>query len=295
MEERNILLFENIEGMYQPIMDTVHYYEDFYDCYYHHTVFIIQTAVNNYPDLIADFKMQDILEGLPSGSLKEDMIIWYHYYTRYIFILVSKKDPLHQEWQKRLICTLFKLRTSVYLILKVERLLNFRLVHNYDAYQFVTYYWMLKLRTKWNILLNKNKIFNRILCVTSWTKFYSLAVCSNTIDNNQTNANDTWKKIKIETDSSSNEDSLYVMLPCQLLQESLKLDPPICSNCKEGELKKQGGFTVDIVYLCTNHGSCHDIVRLLKIECGHLKEIHQWRDIHNILVALHESLLACAG
>ena len=30
----------------------------------------------------------------------------------------------------------------------------------------------------------------------------------------------------------------------------------------------------------------------LAVACGHKKEIHQWRDIHNVLCALHESLLS---
>ena len=67
------------------------------------------------------------------------------------------------------------------------------------------------------------------------------------------------KKIKIEADSASNKDSLYVMLSCELLQESFRSVAPICSNCREGNLsikvKEQDGIAVDIVYLCTN-GSC---------------------------------------
>ena len=30
------------------------------------------------------------------------------------------------------------------------------------------------------------------------------------------------------------------------------------------------------------------------IECGHLKDVHQWRDIHNLLIGLHESLISNA-
>ena len=36
------------------------------------------------------------------------------------------------------------------------------------------------------------------------------------------------------------------------------------------------------------NGGLHD----LGIECGHLKDVVQWRDIHNLLLAVHESLLA---
>ena len=38
------------------------------------------------------------------------------------------------------------------------------------------------------------------------------------------------------------------------------------------------------------HGGLHQ----LGIECGHLKDIIQWHDIHNLLVAVHEGMLSCA-